>query len=63
LGFGDTLGPAIGGFIYAFSGYVGTFVTFSGIILFGSLMTIFKMPAQLNKAPAKVITERNMELS
>lgn len=48
LGVGDMIGPAIGGFVYDYYGYVGTFLVFSGMILFGLFFSIIAIPESLN---------------
>jgi MFS family permease len=49
MGFGNTLGPGLGGFIYEYFGFAGTFLLFSTFIMFGFITTAFFMPNALNK--------------
>lgn len=49
LGAGDTLGPAFGGLTYAYFGYIGTFIIFSGFINFGIILSYFMIPKSLNE--------------
>ena len=52
LGVGDMIGPAIGGVVYEYSGYVGTFMVFSGMILMGLAFSYFIIPNSLNNSTA-----------
>lgn len=49
LGLGDMMGPAIGGFVFGFMGYVGTFLVFSAIIMTGVIGSFITIPKRLNK--------------
>jgi hypothetical protein len=46
------IGPAIGGVVYEYSGYVGTFIVFSGMILLGLMFSYFIIPNSLNNSTA-----------
>ena len=48
LGVGDMIGPAIGGFVYDYYGYVGTFLVFSGMIFIGLISSAIFIPESLN---------------
>lgn len=48
LGIGDMVGPAMSGVLYAMFGFIGTFITFSAMILFGTIFSIFWIPSSLN---------------
>jgi predicted MFS family arabinose efflux permease len=48
LGVGDMIGPAIGGIVFDYYGYVGTFMVFSGMILLGLFFSYFIIPESLN---------------
>jgi len=39
LGVGDMIGPAFAGVVYDMNGYVGTFITFSGMVLIGLIFS------------------------
>jgi MFS family permease len=44
LGVGDMIGPAIGGFVFDFTGFVGTFLAFGGMIFIGIVFCIIMIP-------------------
>lgn len=48
LGIGDTLGPGLGGLVYALVGYTGTFLTFSAFIYIGILISVIMIPKSIN---------------
>lgn len=48
LGVGDIVGPAIGGFVYEFIGYNGTFLTFGALIFVGIVFSYLWIPERLN---------------
>ena len=48
LGIGDMIGPALSGVFYGMFGFIGTFFIFSAMILFGTIFSIFWIPASLN---------------
>jgi MFS family permease len=47
-GIGDTLGPALGGLVYATVGYKGTFLLFGSFIYFGIMCSLVMIPNSLN---------------
>jgi len=49
MGVGDTVGPAVGGLVYAYFGYVGTFMAFSGFIYIGIACSLIMIPSSLNQ--------------
>lgn len=49
MGVGDTLGPGLGGLIYAYFGYVGTFMAFSAFIYIGIVCSLIMIPSSLNQ--------------
>jgi len=44
LGVGDMIGPAIGGFVYDFYGFSGTFLMFGLLIMVGIIFCIMMIP-------------------
>ncbi len=48
LGVGDMAGPAIGSFVYEYSGFAGTFIVFGVMILIGIIFSIIMIPNTLN---------------
>ena len=50
LGVGDMIGPAIGGFIFDLSGFVGTFILFGAMIFVGIVFCIIMIPKSLNNS-------------
>ena len=49
MGVGDVVGPAMGGFMYAYFGYVGTFLAFGSFIYVGIICSLILIPKSLNK--------------
>jgi MFS family permease len=49
-GVGLMIGPVIGSFLYSRLGYLGTFLTFSCILLIGCLCVSFALPNMLNES-------------
>ncbi len=54
LGVGDMIGPALSGVFYAVFGFTGTFIIFSSMILFGTLLSIFWIPSSLNNLTSDI---------
>ena len=49
MGIGDLFGPGLGGLLYAYFGYAGTFIAFSVFIYIGILCSVMLIPKSLNK--------------
>jgi MFS family permease len=49
LGVGDMIGPALGGLIFEFVGFAGTFFMFGALIFLGTLLSVIWIPNRLNK--------------
>ena len=49
LGVGDMIGPALGGLIFEFVGFAGTFFMFGTLIFLGTLLSVIWIPNRLNK--------------
>ncbi|CDW85626.1 permeases of the major facilitator superfamily [Stylonychia lemnae] len=60
-GLGDMVGPALGGFVFQSSGFVGTFLAFSAIVFVGAIISIIKIPAMLNKKSTSINLLSNVE--
>jgi len=53
-GMGDMIGPALGGFVFQASGFVGTFLAFSLVVFVGVVVSYVKIPTRLNEKSSQI---------
>lgn len=57
VGFGNGLGPGVGGFLYPMLGYEVTMYVFAVLCFIGMILGIFMIPSELNEPAVDMIAE------
>jgi predicted MFS family arabinose efflux permease len=56
-GLGDMIGPAMGGIVYQWYGFTGTFFAFSSMVAIGILVSIIMISNKLNERKTYISPE------